>query len=203
MRSPLARWSTISPIRFGRGRRRFPRQAPAALGGRVTHDSYPDGYIRDILAGVKTIAMVGASANPAPLLCRAEIPFRTRLRDAAIIPASPARRSMACRSTRASPPRRSLLDMVDVFRRSEAAAAVVDEALAAADAAQVIWMAARRARRRGGGARRGAGREGGDEPLPEDRIRPPVGRDRLERSQLARHFGAQADGRPGLPAIDD
>ena len=31
----------------------------------MNHDSYPDDYIRGILRGVKTIAMVGVSANPA------------------------------------------------------------------------------------------------------------------------------------------
>ena len=35
------------------------------MGGRVNHDSYPDGDIRAILSSVKTIAMVGASANSA------------------------------------------------------------------------------------------------------------------------------------------
>src|SRR6202011_2788795 len=28
---------------------------------RMNHDSYPDGYLRDILEGVRTIAVVGAS----------------------------------------------------------------------------------------------------------------------------------------------
>ena len=31
----------------------------------MNHDSYPDEYIRGILKSVKTIALVGASANPA------------------------------------------------------------------------------------------------------------------------------------------
>ena len=31
----------------------------------MNHDSYPDDYIRGILTSVKTIAMVGASANSA------------------------------------------------------------------------------------------------------------------------------------------
>ena len=38
----------------------------------MNHDSYPDDYIRGILKGVKTIALVGASHNPgAPELDRA------------------------------------------------------------------------------------------------------------------------------------
>ena len=31
----------------------------------MSHDSYPDAHIRDILKSVKTIALVGASNNPA------------------------------------------------------------------------------------------------------------------------------------------
>ena len=49
----------------GRRHRRLSRKARAEMGGRVNHDFYPDAYIRSILATVKTIAMVGASANSA------------------------------------------------------------------------------------------------------------------------------------------
>jgi predicted CoA-binding protein len=30
----------------------------------MNHDSYPDAYLRDILTGAKTIAVVGASPRP-------------------------------------------------------------------------------------------------------------------------------------------
>src|SRR5690242_18633331 len=40
----------------------LPTQSEPYL-GRMNHDSYDDGYIRGILNTVKTIAMVGVSAN--------------------------------------------------------------------------------------------------------------------------------------------
>ena len=64
-RSPRARWSTISSIPTpAKASPPFSKSA-RRLGGSVNHDSYPDPYIRDILSEVKTIAMVGASANVA------------------------------------------------------------------------------------------------------------------------------------------
>jgi len=107
----------------------------------VNHDSYSDDYIRDILTSVKTIAMVGASANPARpsffvLKYLAERGFK-------MLPINPGLAGQAihglpvfARLADAPQP----IDMVDVFRRSDAAGAVVDEALALASPPKVIWM---------------------------------------------------------------
>ncbi len=107
----------------------------------MNHDSYSDDYIRDILATVKTIAMVGASANTARpsyfvLKYLSERGFT-------MLPINP---GLAGETILGLPVYASLadvpqpIDMVDVFRRSEAAGEVVDAALALAIPPKVIWM---------------------------------------------------------------
>jgi predicted CoA-binding protein len=107
----------------------------------VNHDSYSDDYIRDILRSVKTIAMVGASANPARpsyfvLKYLSERGFT-------MLPINP---GLAGETVLDLPVYASLadvpqpIDMVDVFRRSDAAGAVVDAALALVSPPKVIWM---------------------------------------------------------------
>ena len=107
----------------------------------MNHDSYPEAYIRGILGEVKTIAMVGASANPARpsffvLKYLAERGFK-------MLPINPGLAGQAihglpvfARLADAPQP----IDMVDVFRRSDAAGAVVDDALALPTPPKVIWM---------------------------------------------------------------
>ena len=82
------------------------------------------------------------------------------------------------------------VDMVDIFRASQFAVAIVERGARAEAAAAGDLDAARRAQRRGGEARGGERHQGGDEPLPEDRIRPAVLGDRLDRRQLA-HVSAK------------
>ncbi len=107
----------------------------------MNHESYSDDYIRGILLGVKTIAMVGASANSARpsffvLKYLSErgftmLPINPGLAGGAIL-GLPVYASLA----EAPGP----IDMVDIFRNSEAAGAVVDEALALDPLPRVIWM---------------------------------------------------------------
>jgi hypothetical protein len=107
----------------------------------VNHDSYSDDYIRDILATVKTIAMVGASANAARpsyfvLKYLSERGFT-------MLPINPA---LTGETIHGLPVYASLaeapqpIDMVDVFRRSDAVGEVVDAALALASPPKVVWM---------------------------------------------------------------
>jgi predicted CoA-binding protein len=107
----------------------------------VNHDSYSDDYIRDILTGVKTIAMVGASANaarPSYLVLK-----YLSERGFTMLPINP---GLAGQAIHGLPVYASLadvpqpIDMVDVFRRSDAASAVVDAALALVPPPKVIWM---------------------------------------------------------------
>jgi predicted CoA-binding protein len=111
------------------------------MGGRVNHDSYPDSYIRSILSSVKTIAMVGASANSARpsffvLKYLSERGYR-------MLPINP---GLAGGAIHGLPVYSSLreapgpIDMVEIFRNSAAAGAVVDEALELDPPPRVIWM---------------------------------------------------------------
>jgi uncharacterized protein len=105
----------------------------------MDHQTYPDTYLRDILTGVRTIAVVGASP-------RRERPshgvmaylqrhgYRT-------IPVNPSAAGGTIHGETCYAQLADILepiDMVDVFRRAEAASGVVDEAIAVG--AKVVWM---------------------------------------------------------------
>ena len=107
----------------------------------MNHNSYLEAYIRGILGEVKTIAMVGASANEA----RPSFFVLKYLagRGYAMLPINP---GLAGGTIAGMKVYRSLaeapgpIDMVDIFRNSEAAGAVVDEALSLDPLPRVIWM---------------------------------------------------------------
>lgn len=107
----------------------------------MNHDSYPDAYIHSIMTSVKRIALVGASNNPArpswivtkyliergfdvipvnPGLAGQELLGKTVYGKLADIPGA--------------------IDMVEIFRNSEAAGPITDEALVLDPLPRVIWM---------------------------------------------------------------
>ena len=107
----------------------------------MTNEKYPDSEIRSILESVKSIAMVGASANssrPSFLVLKylSERGYR-------MLPINP---GLAGGTIHGLPVYGGLaeapgpIDMVEIFRNSEAAGAVVDEALALDPPPRVIWM---------------------------------------------------------------
>jgi uncharacterized protein len=107
----------------------------------MNHDSYPEAYIREILGSVKTIAMVGASANdarPSYFVLK-----YLAARGYVMLPINPGLAGGAIggikvyRSLAEAP---GPIDMVDIFRNSEAAGGVVDEALKLDPLPKVIWM---------------------------------------------------------------
>ncbi len=107
----------------------------------MNHDSYPDAYIRGILTSTRTIALVGASANPART---SYIVLKYLIgRNFTLFPINP---GLAGQNILGRPVHARLadlpepVDMVDVFRNSEAAGAVVDEALRLAQPPKTIWM---------------------------------------------------------------
>jgi predicted CoA-binding protein len=107
----------------------------------MNHASYDDVYIRGILNTVKTIAMVGVSANTSR---PSYFAFKYLLeRGYRMIPVNP---GLAGRDLLGRPVRATLLDipepvdMIDVFRASQHALAIVEQALQMQPRPRVIWM---------------------------------------------------------------
>lgn len=102
---------------------------------------YSDALLKQILTRTRTIAVVGASANPVrPSYYVARY---LSLKGFKVIPVNPGHAGetlfgqtvVGTLSEIAEP-----VDMVDIFRRSEAVPPIVDEALAAFSDLQTIWM---------------------------------------------------------------
>ena len=107
----------------------------------MNHDSYPDSYIRGILNTVKTIAMVGVSANTSR---PSYFAFKYLLeRGYRMIPVNPGLAGQELLGRKVYAKLADILepiDMVDIFRASRYALAIVQAALALAPRPQVIWM---------------------------------------------------------------
>src|SRR5262249_12844885 len=107
----------------------------------MDHDSYDDKYIRGILNTVKTIAMVGVSANTSR---PSYFAFKYLLeRGYGMIPVNPSLAEEELLGRKVYPRLADVpqpLDMVDIFRSSRHALAIVEEALALSPRPQVIWM---------------------------------------------------------------
>lgn len=105
----------------------------------MNHDHYSEAYIRDILTSCKVFAIVGASANPV----RPSYFVLKYLvaKGYEVIPVNPGQAGKTISgqlvyATLADIPRP--VDVVDIFRNSEAAFAATQEAIAIG--AQVVWM---------------------------------------------------------------
>lgn len=102
---------------------------------------YSDDHLRKILKRTKTVAVVGVSANqvrPSFYVAR-----YLKLKGFRVIPVNPGLagqqllgETVYADLTQIPDP----VDMVDIFRRSEAVPAIVDEALARWPVLQTIWM---------------------------------------------------------------
>jgi uncharacterized protein len=107
----------------------------------MNHDAYPDNYIREILNGVKSIAMVGAS----PVDVRPSyFAFKYLVqRGYDMVPVNPGHvgKSLLGRPFVASlADIDRAIDMVDIFRNSSHIMPVLDEALKLSPLPKVIWM---------------------------------------------------------------
>jgi uncharacterized protein len=107
----------------------------------MIHDSYPADYIRDILRSVRVIALVGASDNivrPSYFVMKYLIDKGYR-----VIPVNPGLAGKEILEQRVYGSLAEIpepLDMVDIFRNSQAAGKIVDEAIALKQKPKVIWM---------------------------------------------------------------
>ena len=107
----------------------------------MNHENYSPDVIRNILQTVKTIALVGASANEV----RPSYFVMKYLIDKGydVIPVNP---GLAGQQILGQTVYASLgdipkpVDMVDIFRNSDAAGPITDEALALSPKPKVIWM---------------------------------------------------------------
>jgi predicted CoA-binding protein len=107
----------------------------------MNHDCYDDSFIRGILNTVKTIAVVGVSSK---VVRPSYFAFKYLLeRGYRMIPVNPGQAGGDLLGQRIYATLADILepvDMVDIFRNSDAALGVVKEALALEPKPQVIWM---------------------------------------------------------------
>ncbi|MGR3342938.1 MAG: CoA-binding protein [Paracoccaceae bacterium] len=104
---------------------------------------YSDTHLRAILARTKVIACVGVSTNP--LRPSYFVARYLSLRGFTIVPVNPGHAGEQLFGTEIYPdltaiPRSLNVDMVDIFRRSDAVPAIVDEALQVLTSLRTIWM---------------------------------------------------------------
>jgi hypothetical protein len=107
----------------------------------MKHDAYDDSYIRGILNTVKTIAMVGVSANTSrPSYFAFKYLLERRYH---MIPVNPGLAGGELLGQKVYGKLAEIpepVDMVDIFRASQYALGIVQEALAMKVRPQVIWM---------------------------------------------------------------
>jgi predicted CoA-binding protein len=107
----------------------------------MAHDNYDDSYIRGILNTVKTIAMVGVSANTSR---PSYFAFKyLHERGYRMIPVNPGLAGQELLGRKVYAKLADIpepVDMVDIFRASRYAVGIVEEALALKPRPQVIWM---------------------------------------------------------------
>ncbi|HSR76251.1 MAG TPA: CoA-binding protein [Xanthobacteraceae bacterium] len=107
----------------------------------MNHDSYDDGYIRGILNTVKTIAMVGVSANVSrPSYFAFKYLLERRFHMIPVNPALAGAQLLGQKSYATLAEIPEAIDMVDIFRASQFARGIVEEALAMNPRPWVIWM---------------------------------------------------------------
>lgn len=107
----------------------------------MNHDSYEETYIAGILGEVKSIAIVGASANdvrPSFFVTKYLIDKGYR-----VFPINPGQAGKEIAGARAYASLADLpeaVDMVDIFRASSAVPGVTDEILCMRPLPKVVWM---------------------------------------------------------------
>ena len=107
----------------------------------MNHDSYDDTFLREILKSVKSIAVIGASANevrPSFFVVKYMVS-----KDYEVLPINPghAGKEIAGAMTYASlSDLPQSVDMVDIFRKPEALPAIVEDILKMPELPKVVWL---------------------------------------------------------------
>lgn len=107
----------------------------------MNHDGYDNAYISGILQSVKTIAVVGASANdvrPSFFVMKYMLDKGYR-----VIPVNPGQAGKPILGQMTYARLSDIpvaIDMVDIFRASDAVPGIIDEALALDPLPKVVWM---------------------------------------------------------------
>jgi predicted CoA-binding protein len=107
----------------------------------MNHEAYSDAYVRGILSSTKTIALVGASANPARPSYGVLQFFLQRGFN--VTPINPGLAGQDLQGQKVYASLQDVphaIDMVDVFRASAAVSALVDEILQLRQLPKVLWM---------------------------------------------------------------
>ena len=107
----------------------------------MNHDSYSDAYIKGILDEVKTIAMVGASANNVrPSYFVLKYLLSKGYEVWPINPGQAGKEILGQKVYGSLEDLPSTPDMIDIFRNSAAAAKLVEQVLDSGNLPRVIWM---------------------------------------------------------------
>ena len=105
----------------------------------IIHDRYDDSYLRKILRETKTIAMVGLSANwNRPSFFAAKYLLDRGYKVFPVNPAAAGQEILGQKVYGSLDELPQKVDMVDIFRNSEAAGPITDEAIK--HGAKVVWM---------------------------------------------------------------
>ena len=111
------------------------------MGRPLNHDRYADSFIRGILNSVKTVAIVGAShGDDKPSMFVVKYLSDRGYR---VFPINPGRAGQLVAGIKAYARLADVpetIDMVDVFRRSDAVPKVLDEVLALSPLPKIFWM---------------------------------------------------------------
>lgn len=104
---------------------------------------YSDPYLREVLTTTRVVAVVGVSPNPVrPSYFVARY---LALKGFRVVPVNPGHAGSDLLGETVYPdlasiPKGAKVDMVDIFRRSDAVPAIVDEAIAQLPDLRTIWM---------------------------------------------------------------
>lgn len=107
----------------------------------MDHDHYPDAYIRAILNDVKTIAIVGASANEArPSYFVLKYLLNKGFKVTPINPGQAGKEILGQMTYASLADLPGPVDMIDIFRASAAVPGITDQILGLDTLPKVVWM---------------------------------------------------------------